>query len=68
MGVGEEEYCPIGLLALEAGKVPQPTGKCLNCGGLTYDGLQFCGDFCEKATINDLNAFIKRGCKEEGDY
>lgn len=27
--------------------LPEPTGKCLNCGQYTWDGKHFCSDNCE---------------------
>jgi len=55
MGVGENEYCPIGMLALDKGTVPRPTVKCMNCGGLVYTSGPCCSDACEKAVIAVLN-------------
>jgi len=34
---------------------PEPTGKCLECGTLCFDGKQFCGKSCEGATLAYLN-------------
>ena len=39
--------------------------KIKDCSGPTYDGDQFCRESCEKTTINELNAFIQRGCRDE---
>lgn len=54
MGAAEGEFCTIGLLAVDKGTVPRPTGKCMNCGGLTYDGEQFCKESCEKAVLDEM--------------
>lgn len=35
---------------------PEPTGKCLDCGGYTYNGDTFCSPECERATA----AYMKR--------
>lgn len=43
MGVGENEYCPLGLLALENEEVSKPTGKCMYCGSFTYGDI-FCSE------------------------
>ncbi len=53
MGAEEWEPCPIGLIAVENGKVPRPTGKCMNCGGFTY-GNTFCTDTCERDFVKSL--------------
>ena len=29
---------------------PIPTGRCMDCGGQTYDGATFCSKECERAT------------------
>ena len=67
MGAGDGEPCMIGLQALDSGKIPRPKGKCMNCGEPRFsdDNAPFCSEECAKGTIDDLNAFIKRGCKDE---
>jgi hypothetical protein len=55
MGVGEDDYCPIGLMALDRGTVPRPTGKCMDCGGLAYDNDIACSESCKKALMHSLN-------------
>jgi len=54
MGVGEDEYCPIGLIAMENGEVARPVRKCANCGGFSYTSSMFCSDKCEKEYVEYL--------------
>lgn len=34
---------------------PEPTGKCMNCGGYCYDNAHHCSDACEKETKRLFN-------------
>lgn len=55
MGVGDDEYCPIGIMAMERGEVPRPIGKCPNCGGFRYIVSMFCSDKCEREYAEYVN-------------
>ncbi len=54
MGVGEDEYCPIGLIAMSNGDVDRPTGKCMYCGGFCYNGTHFCSEKCEVKFVKSI--------------
>jgi len=65
MGSAERQPCTIGLLAMDKGTIPRPTNRCQNCGSPCYDGDRFCSLECDKGAVDDLNAFVRRGCKDE---
>lgn len=39
---------------------PEPTGKCLNCGGYVYDGSNFCSVACGDELANEYNAYLRK--------
>jgi hypothetical protein len=63
MGAEDGRPCAIGLVALDNGKIPRPTNRCMNCGNPCYDGDMFCTPECEGGTLSDLNTFVKDSCK-----
>jgi hypothetical protein len=48
---GAGEYIELDLNA------PVPTGKCLNCGELVYQGDSVCSPECYAATVSFLNSY-----------
>lgn len=38
----------------------EPTGRCMNCGEITYNHKNFCREFCEQNYIHDLRKEVNR--------
>ena len=57
--------CPIGLEKQKK----TPTGKCLNCGGLIFDGGYFCSRNCEHSFAYSIQTVgqDKRNCNKQLD-